>query len=301
MRRGIRIALATTAVALLIARAAGAQEQAPAGSEVDRTTGAYFYARYCATCHGREGRGTLIGFPLVDRPSGPVTLELVLESLRTPLQLMPSFPRDVINDDVAALIAYHIATLEHAATGAAVPSPPEVPASALRPAAALPPAPVVTPADPRTYEMKEYDAGSCGAGHDVAVAPDGRVWYAGIERNTIVMFDPRGERFRCWPVPTRNGQPQGIRVDRDGLVWFTLPGLPDNKVAMFDPKTELFSEFSLPHRPRPLVYPHTLVFNAERDPVFSLAYGDGAGRIDRKTGRFDYFPVPTYRALPNGI
>jgi streptogramin lyase len=194
---------------------------------------------------------------------------------------MPSFPRDVINDDVAALIAYHIATLEHAATGAAVPSPPEVPASALRPAAALPPAPVVTPADPRTYEMKEYDAGSCGAGHDVAVAPDGRVWYAGIERNTIVMFDPRGERFRCWPVPTRNGQPQGIRVDH-GLVWFTYRVCQTTR-SRCSTRTELFSEFSLPHRRRSSI--RTLVFNAERDPVFSLAYGDGAGRIDHKTGR----------------
>jgi virginiamycin B lyase len=303
VRRGIGSALAASALALLLALPARAQEPDPASAspEVDRNSGAYFYARYCASCHGRDGRGTQVGFPLVDRPSGPVTPELLLESLRTPLQLMPSFPRDVINDDVAALIAYHIATLEHGATGAATPSPPEVPAAARRPDPALPPPPVVAPADPRTYEIKEYDAGSCGAGHDLAVAPDGRVWYAGIERNTIVMFDPRGERFRCWPVPTRNGQPQGLRVDRDGLVWFTLPGLPDNKVAMFDPRTELFSEFLLPHRPRPFVYPHTLVFNAERDPVFSLAYGDGAGRIDRKTGHFDFFPVPTYRAFPNGI
>jgi virginiamycin B lyase len=165
----------------------------------------------------------------------------------------------------------------------------------------LPPAPAIAPADSRTYEMKEFDAGACGAGRDLAVAPDGRIWYAGNERNNIVMFDPRGERFRCWPVPTRNGRPQGLRVDRDGLVWFTLTGLPDNKVGMFDPKTELFSEFLMPHRPQAFSYPHTLVFDAERDPVFSLAYADGAGRIDRKTGHFDYFPIPTFRARPYGI
>ena len=85
------------------------------------------------------------------------------------------------------------------------------------------------------------------------------------------------------------------------MVWFTLTGLPDNKVAMFDPRTELFSEFLMPHRPQPFVFPHTLVFDADRNPVFSLAYGDGAGRIDRKTGHFDYFPIPTYRAYPDGI
>src|SRR5271166_16658 len=104
------VALATTTTVVLLALAAGALEPAPApvaDTNVDRTSGAYFYTRYCAGCHGRDGRGTLTGFPLVDRPSGPVTSELVLESLRTPLQLMPSFPRDVISDDVATLIAHH--------------------------------------------------------------------------------------------------------------------------------------------------------------------------------------------------
>jgi virginiamycin B lyase len=300
VRRANGVAFATMIAALMLAPAVRAQSPA-AGAEIDRTTGEYFYGRYCAGCHGRDGRGTLIGFPLVGRPSGPVTPELVLEALRTPVQMMPSFPRDLISDDVAALIAHHVAILEHQATGAQVPPPPDGPATALRPQAALPAAPVVAPADPRTYEVREYDAAACGAGRDLAVAPDGRIWYAGIERNSIVMFDPRSERLRCWPVPTRNGRPHGLNIDRDGLIWFTLTGLPDNKVGMFDPKTELFSEFLMPHRPQPFTYPHTLVFDADRNPVFTLAYGDGAGRIDRKTGRFDYFPVPTFRARPEGI
>src|SRR5262249_56164336 len=102
VRRGIGSALAASAAALLLALPVCAQQPDPvsASPEVDRTTGAYFYARYCAACHGRDGRGTLVGFPLVERPSGPVTLELLLESLRTPLQLMPSFPRAFINTAV---------------------------------------------------------------------------------------------------------------------------------------------------------------------------------------------------------
>src|SRR5262245_47101765 len=301
VRRAYGIALAIAIAASLFASAANAQGTmaSPAG-EIDRGSGAYYYTRYCAGCHGRDGRGSLVGFPLVERPSGAVTPELVREALRTPLQQMPSFPRDVISDETAGLIAHHIAVLEHQATGAPAPPPPEAPASALRPLT-LQPAPAVRPADPRSYDMKEYDTAACGAGHDLAVAPDGRIWYAGIERHNLVMFDPRSERLRCWPVPTRNGRPQGLGIDRDGFVWFTLTALPDNKVGMFDPKTELFSEFLLPHRPRPFLYPQALAFDADRDPVFSLAYGDGAGRIDRKTGRFDYFPVPTFRSQPDGI
>jgi len=217
------------------------------------------------------------------------------------LQMMPRFPMDVINDDAVLLLAHHIAVLEHQATGAPLPSLLDVSAAAVRLTAPLQPAPAVGPADPKTYDMKEYDAAACGAGSGLAVAPDGRIWYAGIERNNIVMFDPKSERLRCWPIPTRNARPQGLRVDRDGQVWFTLTGLPDNKIAMFDPRTELFSEFLMPRRPQPFVFPYMLVFDADRNPVFSLAYGDGAGRIDRKTGHFDYFPVPTYRAHPDGI
>jgi virginiamycin B lyase len=299
VKRHHEFALATLASALLLAAAAWAQTRPPPGAALERSPGARLYARYCADCHGRDARGTVIGFPLVARPSGPVTQEIVLESLRTPVQMMPGFPRDVISDDDAALITYYLAALDHQISGAPMPSPPDV--SGLRPIPPLLPPPAVPPADPASYEMKEYDTGSCGAGHDIAVAPDGRVWFAGSERNTIVMFDPRGEAIRCWPVPTRNARPLGLRVDRDGMVWVTLTGLPDNKLAMFDPRTELFSEFILPHRPQPLIFPQRLTFDAERDPVFSLGYGDGAGRIDRKTGHFDYFPVPTYRARPDGV
>ena len=131
--------------------------------------------------------------------------------------------------------------------------------------------------------MKEFDTGSCGAGHDLAVAPDGRVWFAGSERNTIGMFDPRGDGVRCLAGPTRNALPRGLRVDRDGMVWVTLTGLPDNKLAMFDPRTELFSEFLMPHRPQPLVFPERLTFDAERNPVFHLAMAMGqAASIARR-------------------
>jgi virginiamycin B lyase len=304
MRRADTIAFVTMAAALLLAAATLAQEPAgapaSAATEIDRSSGAHLYARYCAGCHGESARGTLIGFPLVDRPAGPVTPELLLEALRTPLQFMPSFPRNVISDDAAGLIAQHVAALEHAATGAPLPPAPEL-SSALQPRPSLSPAPVARIADPLTYDIKEFDAGGCGPGHDLAVGPDGRVWYAGFERNNIVMFDPRRELFRCWPAPVRNSRPQGLRVDRDGMVWFTLTSLPDNKVAMFDPRTELFSEFLMPHRPQPFPYPYTLTFDADRNPVFSLAYGDGIGRIERRTGHFDYLPLPTFRAHPYGV
>jgi virginiamycin B lyase len=164
----------------------------------------------------------------------------------------------------------------------------------------LAPAPLVAPAPAGSYEMREY-ASLCGPGADVSVAPDGRIWFAGLAQNNIAVFAPRSDTFRCWPLPTRNARPYGIAVDRDGFVFVTLTGLPDNKVAMFDPKTELFTEYQLPTRPQPAVYPNAITFDGERNPLFTLEYGDGIGRIDRRTGAVQALPLTTRYARPTGI
>lgn len=166
--------------------------------------------------------------------------------------------------------------------------------------AKLPPVPQVAPADPATYEMREYP-NPCGNGHSISVAPDGRVWFAGIAQHKLGMFDPSTERFRCWDIPTPRGRPHGIKVDPDGFVWLTVTGIPNNKVTTFDPKTELFVDYFMPKTPQKFMYPHTLVFDRQKNPVFSFEYGDAIGRIQRATGRLEVWPVPTARSRPYGI
>jgi virginiamycin B lyase len=115
------------------------------------------------------------------------------------------------------------------------------------------------------------------------------------------VFNPRDGQFRCYPLPTRNARPYGLVIDRDGFVLITLTGLPDNKIAIFDPRTELFVEYQLPARPQPLVYPHAITLDAERNPLFTLEYGDAIGRIDRRTGAVQTLPLATRYARPTGI
>jgi len=275
-------------------------EPVPISREDAAASGAYYYARRCAGCHGADGRGTPIGFPLVGRPAGPLGTNTLIEALRFPLQNMPRFGRDVISDDVARLIGFHLAILENAASGAPVPAPPQVDAAALRVAPSLPPPPEVAPAPAGSYELREFES-PCGAGADSAIAPDGRVWFAGIARNVLAQFNPRTGEFRCHPLLTRNGRPHGVAVDRDGFVFVTLTGLPDNKVAMFDARSELFVEYQMPARPQPLVYPSALAFDNERNALTTFEYGDAIGRIDRRTGAVTSLPLPTRHARPTGI
>lgn len=283
-----------------LAALAMAMLQPAAAQDAVRASGAYHYNRHCAECHGADGRGTLIGFPLVGRPAGPLAPDAVLEALRFPLQSMPRFSRDVISDDVARLIAFHIGVLENRASGAAVPAPPEVDAAALHKPPELPPPPQVAPAPAGGYEMREYPS-DCGPGAGIAVAPDGRVWYAALAQNALAVFTPHAETFRCWPLPTRNARPHGIAADREGFVFATLTGLPDNKIAMFDPRNELFVEYQMPSRPQPLVLPHTIITDAERNPLFTLEYADALGRIDRRTGAVQALTLPSRLARPTGI
>ncbi len=290
------------ALAACGATAAHAQYTPPAPEVAgpNRTSGEYLYGRHCANCHGSEGRGSAVGFPLVGRPAGAITPEQLLQALRRPLQVMPQFTSDTIRDDAARLIAHHVAVLENKASGAAVPPPPEVAVDTLRIPRPAPPAPVVAAADPASYDIREHEA-ACGPGQRIAAGPDGRVWYTGIARNALGMFDPKAARSRCWPIPTRHARPYGIAVDGDGFVWVTITGLPDNKIAMFDPKTELFTEFQLPGSPRPFAYPNAIAFDAERNPVFTLEYGDGAARIDRRSGRVTVVQLPGQNLRPDGI
>ena len=291
----------TLGVVLLIGLVAATitvpQAQA-ATNEVDRTTGQYMYTRFCLACHGPEGKGTVIGNPLVGRPTGPMSTEEIIKKARTPLAVMPAFPPRLLSDAQLERIAGHIALLESRASGTA--PPPASAAAGDGKRDRLPPVPQVGPADPATYEMKEYPS-TCGAGHSISVAPDGRIWFAGIQRHNLVVFDPKTEKFQCWDIPTARGRPHGLKVDRDGFVWFTVTGIPQNKVTMFDPKTELFVDYFMPFTPQKFMYPHTLVFDAEKNPVFSFEYGDAVGRIVRATGRLEIWPVATFRSRPYGI
>jgi virginiamycin B lyase len=278
-----------------------AQGQSPV-QEVDRTNAAYFYGRYgCGACHGPDGKGTVIGLPIVGRPPGPLTRQQIIRQIRTPTAMMPAYTTERISDERLEQIVEYIGALEKRAAAPAGQSVAAAPVSSQPVKSTLPSVPTIGPADPKTYEMKEYLSTACGAGHSISVAPDGRVWFSGIQRHKLVVFDPKTEAFKCWDIPTELGRPHGIKVDSYGMVWVTVTGLPQNKVTMFDPKTELFTDYYMPYTPQKFMYPHTIVMDNANNPVFSFEYGDAIGRINRTTGQLQIWQVPTHRARPYGL
>jgi virginiamycin B lyase len=79
--------------------------------------------------------------------------------------------------------------------------------------------------------------------HDVAPAPDGKVWYTAQRHGALGILDPETGDVR--QVSLGNGSaPHGVIPGPDGAAWITDGGL--NAIVRFDPKTEEVTTWRLP-------------------------------------------------------
>ncbi len=79
--------------------------------------------------------------------------------------------------------------------------------------------------------------------HDVAPAPDGRVWYSGQQRGFLGRFDPKTGKNEEIPLGP-GAAPHGVIVGPDGAPWITEGG--QNAIARVDPVTLEVKLFPLP-------------------------------------------------------
>ena len=166
--------------------------------------------------------------------------------------------------------------------------------------------------------------------HSLVQAKDGRFFITNALSSTLASFDPATKAFKLYDVGRTHLYPHTVRIDGEGIVWFTLAA--SNEVARFDPKTERMTIIPLPHggfwravtdiafpyilkiaaffpqRGMHLAVSHTKWAEQGRD-AFSLPYGidinpvDGSiwyaklnvnkiGRIDPKTFAVREFDTP---------
>src|ERR1700742_3299745 len=67
--------------------------------------------------------------------------------------------------------------------------------------------------------------------HDVAPAPDGKVWYTAQGQGALGILDPKNGRTLQIPLG-RNAAPHGVIVGPDRAAWITEGG--QNAIARFD-------------------------------------------------------------------
>src|SRR3954453_579899 len=79
--------------------------------------------------------------------------------------------------------------------------------------------------------------------HDVAPAPDGKVWYSAQRNGALGIFDPASGKAREVKLGPRSA-PHGVIQGPDGAAWLTDGG--QNAIVRVDPKTEKVKAFKLP-------------------------------------------------------
>jgi virginiamycin B lyase len=80
--------------------------------------------------------------------------------------------------------------------------------------------------------------------HDVAVAPDGPVWYAEMLNSCIGKLDPRTGRVSEYSTASAGANPHGITVDSAGIVWYAAT--QHGRIGRIDPATGRSREIPLP-------------------------------------------------------
>jgi len=152
-----------------------------------------------------------------------------------------------------------------------------------------------------SQERQVYDVPQGAHPHDVAPAPDGKVWYTAQRRGALGILDPESGRVR--EVPLGEGsQPHGVIQGPDGAAWITDSGL--NAIVRFDPETEKATVWALPEDTG---HANLNTGTFDDNGILWFTGQNGIyGRLDPATGDMRIFQAPEGRgpygiaATPNG-
>jgi virginiamycin B lyase len=131
--------------------------------------------------------------------------------------------------------------------------------------------------------------------HDVAPAPDGKVWYSGQRLGVLGVFDPATGKAEHVPLG-KGSAPHGVIAGPDGAAWLTDSG--QNAIVRFDPATRAIKLFPLP-KDAANANLNTAAF--DRNGVLWFTGQSGFyGRVDPKSGKVEAWKAPKGRG-PYGI
>lgn len=161
-------------------------------------------------------------------------------------------------------------------------------APAARPSASPPPSATGTPTKPAAAQgFQEYDVPAGSGPHDVAVTPDGLVWYTAQRSGEIGRLDPRTGRITEVALGA-GAHPHGVVIGPDGAPWVTEAGR--NAIVRVDPRTLKVTTFPLPED-RPSVGLNTAAFDLDGTLWFTGNAG-WYGRVTPSTGKVEVFAAP---------
>ena len=145
------------------------------------------------------------------------------------------------------------------------------------------------------YRVRYFPARPGARSRDVALAPDGTVWYCGQRDGTLTRLDPSDGALH--PVSLGEGAaPHGVVWGPDGAFWVTEGG--QNAIARLDPDGDKVDLIPLPSD-FARANLNTGVF--DNDGTYWFTGQNGVyGRVDPASGRIEAWPSPGGRG-PYGI
>jgi virginiamycin B lyase len=123
--------------------------------------------------------------------------------------------------------------------------------------------------------------------HDVAPAPDGKVWYTAQHQGALGILDPKTGKTIQIPLGP-DSAPHGVIVGPDRAAWITDGG--QNAIARVEPATNAVKLYPLP-REFPGANLNTATF--DRKGILWFTGQNGVyGRVDPATGKVDAWKAP---------
>lgn len=143
--------------------------------------------------------------------------------------------------------------------------------------------------------VEYYDLPPGGRAHDVAAAPDGKVWYTAQRTGKLGILDPATGKTEEIPLGEKSS-PHGVIVGPDKAAWITDGG--QNAIVRLDPKTRAVKVWKLPEG-TPYANLNTAAFDG-RGRIWFTGQSGFHGRLDPRTGDMKVWPSPRGRG-PYGI
>jgi virginiamycin B lyase len=156
------------------------------------------------------------------------------------------------------------------------------------------PSPRASPSADQLW-FREFPVPGGARPHDVAPAPDGRVWYTAQRSGGLGVLDPATGQTRHIALG-EGSAPHGVIVGPDGAPWVTDGGL--DAIVRVDPETLDLSIFAMPSRPVPANL-NTAAFDGAGMLWFTGQSGV-YGNVDPASGKVAVFNAPR-GAGPYGI
>ena len=136
-------------------------------------------------------------------------------------------------------------------------------------------------------DVTYYDVTRGAHPHDVAPAPDGKVWYTAQSQGALGILDPKTGKVSQISLG-KDAAPHGVIVGPDRAAWITEGG--QNAIARFDPATKAVKLFPLP-KEFPDANLNTATF--DRKGILWFTGQNGVyGRVDPASGKVDAWKAP---------